>query len=48
MSSAAAATGAAPDGAVKVGVLFRDETAWLTQRALAAPLGVKVPRSPST
>jgi hypothetical protein len=26
----------APDGAVKVGVLFRDETAWLTQRALAA------------
>ena len=33
----------APDGAVKVGVLFRDETAWLTQRALAALFGVKVP-----
>jgi hypothetical protein len=34
---------AAPDGAVKVGVLFRDETAWLTQRALADLFGVKVP-----
>jgi hypothetical protein len=33
----------APDGAVKVGVLFRDETAWLTQRALADLFGVKVP-----
>ena len=33
----------APDGAVKVGVLFRDETAWLTQRALAELFGVKVP-----
>jgi len=29
MSSAAAATSAAPDGAVKVSVRFRDETAWL-------------------
>jgi len=33
----------APDGAVKVGVLFRDETAWLTQKALAELFGVKVP-----
>ncbi|RKH05559.1 cell filamentation protein Fic [Corallococcus sp. CA053C] len=33
----------APDGAVKVGVLFRDETAWLTQKALAALFGVGVP-----
>jgi hypothetical protein len=33
----------APDGAVKVGVLFRDETVWLTQRALAELFGVKVP-----
>ena len=33
----------APDGAVKVGVLFRDETAWLTRRALAELFGVKVP-----
>ncbi len=33
----------APDGAVKVGVLFRDETAWLTQKALAEPFGVGVP-----
>ena len=33
----------APDGAVKVGVLFRDETAWLTQRALAELFGVKTP-----
>jgi hypothetical protein len=33
----------APNGAVKVGVLFRDETAWLTQRALAELFGVKVP-----
>ncbi|WP_208723254.1 virulence RhuM family protein [Corallococcus llansteffanensis] len=33
----------APDGAVKVGVHFRDETAWLTQKALAALFGVGVP-----
>ncbi|MEO7734620.1 MAG: RhuM family protein, partial [Kofleriaceae bacterium] len=33
----------APDGAVRIGVLFRDETAWLTQRALAELFGVKVP-----
>ena len=34
---------AAPDGAVKVRVLFRGETAWLTQKALAELFGVKVP-----
>jgi hypothetical protein len=33
----------APDGAVKVRVLFKDETAWLTQKALAELFGVKVP-----
>ena len=33
----------APDGAVKVGVLFKDETAWLTQRSLAELFGVGVP-----
>ncbi|MFN8607191.1 MAG: virulence RhuM family protein [Vulcanimicrobiota bacterium] len=33
----------APDGAVRVGVLFRDETAWLTQKSLAELFGVKVP-----
>jgi hypothetical protein len=33
----------APDGAVKVRVLFQDETAWLTQKALAELFGVKVP-----
>jgi hypothetical protein len=33
----------APDGAVKVAVLFRDETAWLTQKALAELFGVGVP-----
>ncbi len=33
----------APDGAVKVSVLFRDETAWLTQKALAELFGVGVP-----
>jgi hypothetical protein len=33
----------APDGAVKVGVLFRDESAWLTQRSLAELFGVGVP-----
>lgn len=34
---------AAPNGAVKVRVLFRDETAWLTQRALAELFGVQAP-----
>ena len=34
---------AAPDGAVKVRVLFKEETAWLTQKALAELFGVKVP-----
>ncbi len=33
----------APDGAVKVDVFFKDETAWLTQKALAALFGVHVP-----
>ncbi len=33
----------APDGAVKVRVLFKEETAWLTQKALAELFGVKVP-----
>ncbi len=33
----------APDGAVKVGVLIRDETAWLTQKALSELFAVKVP-----
>lgn len=33
----------APDGAVKVEVFFKDETAWLTQKALAGLFGVKVP-----
>jgi hypothetical protein len=33
----------APDGAVKVEVFFKDETVWLTQKALAALFGVKVP-----
>ncbi len=33
----------APDGAVKVDVLFSEETAWLTQKALAELFGVKVP-----
>jgi hypothetical protein len=33
----------APDGAVKVGVLFKDETAWLTQKALAELFGGGVP-----
>lgn len=33
----------APDGAVKVDVCFRDETVWLTQKALAELFGVKVP-----
>lgn len=33
----------APDGAVKVEVHFKDETVWLTQKALAELFGVKVP-----
>ena len=33
----------APDGAVKVDVFFKDETVWLTQKALAELFGVKVP-----
>ena len=34
---------AAPDGAVTVRVLFKGETVWLTQKALAELFGVKVP-----
>ncbi len=33
----------APDGAVKVEVILKDETVWLTQKALAELFGVKVP-----
>lgn len=33
----------APDGAVKVEVFFRDETVWLTQKALAELFGVRRP-----
>ena len=33
----------AKDGAVKVEVFFRDETVWLTQKAIAELFGVKVP-----
>ena len=33
----------APDGAVKVEVFLKDETVWLTQKALAELFGVKVP-----
>lgn len=33
----------APDGAVKVDVFFKGETAWLTQKALAKLFGVQVP-----
>jgi len=33
----------APDGAVKVDVFIRDETVWLTQKALAELFGVKRP-----
>ncbi len=33
----------APDGAVKVEVFFRDETVWLTQKALAELFGVQRP-----
>jgi len=32
-----------PDGAVKVDVYFKDETVWLTQKALAELFGVQVP-----
>jgi hypothetical protein len=34
---------AAPDGAVKVRVLFKDETVWLAQKGLAELFGVGVP-----
>ncbi len=33
----------APDGAVRVEVYFKDETVWLTQKALAELFGVKRP-----
>ena len=33
----------APDGAVKVDVFLKDETVWLTQKALAELFAVKVP-----
>ena len=33
----------APNGAVKVDVFFKDETVWLTQKALAELFGVQVP-----
>jgi hypothetical protein len=33
----------APDGTVKVEVFFKNETVWLTQKALAEWFGVKVP-----
>ena len=33
----------APDGAVKVDVFLKDETVWLTQKALAELFGVKRP-----
>ena len=33
----------APNGAVRVEVFFKDETVWLTQKALAELFGVKVP-----
>lgn len=33
----------APDGAVKVDVYFKDETVWLTQKALAELFGVNRP-----
>lgn len=32
-----------PDGNKKVEVVFKDETAWLTQKALAELFGVQVP-----
>ena len=34
---------AAPDGAVKVDVFFKDESVWLTQKAMAELFGVKIP-----
>ncbi len=33
----------APDGAVKVEVFYKDETVWLTQKALAELFGVQIP-----
>ena len=33
----------APSGAVRIEVFFKDETVWLTQKALAELFGVKVP-----
>ena len=33
----------APDGAVRVEVCFRDESVWLTQKALAELFGVQRP-----
>ena len=33
----------APNGAVKVDVFFKDETVWLTQKALAELFGVQRP-----
>jgi len=33
----------APDGAVKVEVFLKDETVWLTEKAVAELFGVKVP-----
>ena len=33
----------APDGAVKVDVFVKDETVWLTQKALAELFGVQRP-----
>lgn len=33
----------APNGAVKVDVVLKDETVWLTQKALAELFGVQVP-----
>ncbi|HBT78049.1 MAG TPA: cell filamentation protein Fic [Planctomycetaceae bacterium] len=33
----------APDGAVRVEVVFQDETVWLTQKSLAELFGVKIP-----
>ena len=33
----------APDGAVRIEVFVKDETVWLTQKALAELFGVQVP-----
>ena len=33
----------APDGAVRVEVVYQDETVWLTQKSLAELFGVKIP-----